>query len=377
MRSLMDRYAVARERFSLVFLNGVGGMMATIAGLHLIGWLTLVVIIVPQHLAIGARTFDIGLGLTAYVLGIRHSLDADHIAAIDNTTRRLTAKNERTISVGFWFAIGHSTIVFALTTLFALGTQTLASRLFIGRTDLGVLTGAVGAVISGGFLYAIAALNVLSLITAWRQYRCQPPSTDPKLSPERQLAKRGLLNRLLNPLMRLITKPWQMYFVGLLFGLGFDTVTEIALLVLSGTGAASGLPWYAILCLPTLFAAGMSIIDTIDGSLMNIAYKWAIARPAGSFYYNLAITALSVAAALAIGTLEILGLIADRLHLRGALWRWIAAVDLMWAGVAIVGLFIATWSAALFIWKIPRAARSLVSPLWRKSARAAGGCPPK
>lgn len=171
--------------------------------------------------------------------------------------------------------------------------------------------------------------------------------------------------------MRLITKPWQMYFVGLLFGLGFDTVTEIALLVLSGTGAASGLPWYAILCLPTLFAAGMSIVDTIDGSLMNIAYKWAITRPTARIYYNLAITALSVAVALAIGTLEILGLIADRLHLRGAFWRWIAAVDLMWAGVAIVGLFIATSSVALFIWKIPRAARGLVPPLWRKNTRAA------
>ena len=371
MRPLMNRFAVSGGRFRLVLLNGAGGMMATIAGLHLLGWLTLVLVIVPQHLTIGARTFDIGLGITAYMLGIRHSLDADHIAAIDNTTRRLTAKSERTISVGFWFAIGHSTIVFALTTLLALGTQTLASRLVIGRSDLGVLAAAVGTVISAGFLYAIAALNVLSLITTWRQYRCQPPSTDPMLNPEGQLAKRGLLNRLLNPLMRLVAKPWQMYFVGLLFGLGFDTVTEIALLVLSGTGAASGLPWYAILCLPTLFAAGMSVIDTIDGSLMNVAYKWAIARPAGRIYYNLAITALSVAVALAIGTLEILGLIADRLHLHGAFWRWIAAVDLMWAGVAIVGLFIATSSVALFIWKLPQAARSLVPPLWRKGTRAA------
>ncbi len=344
-----------------LFFNGVGGMLAAIAGLHLIGWLTLIVIIVPQHLAIGARTFDIGLGFTAYMLGIRHALDADHIAAIDNTTRKLTAKNERTISVGFWFAIGHSSVVFALTMLFALGAQTLASTFFKGEGDFRVLMGVVGAVISGGFLYAIAALNVLSLITTWRQYRHQRPSTDPDMNPERQLEKRGLLNRILNPLMKLITKPWQMYFVGLLFGLGFDTVTEMALLILSGTGAASGLPWYAILCLPTLFAAGMSIIDTVDGSFMNIAYKWAIARPTGRMYYDLAITALSVAVALAIGTLEILGLIADRLHLRGALWRWVAAVDLMWAGVAVVVLFVVTWGAALFIWKIQQVARRHVS----------------
>jgi high-affinity nickel-transport protein len=365
-----EQYASARRRFDFVLLNGVGCMIAAIAGLHLIGWLTLIVIIVPQHLAIGARTFDIGLGITAYVLGIRHALDADHIAAIDNTTRKLTARNERSTSVGFWFAIGHSSVVFFLTILFALGTQTLASEFFRGGSGFRVVTGAVGTLISGGFLYAIAALNMLSLVTTWRQYRCKRPGTDAEMDSEHQLEKRGLLNRLLNPLMKLMTKPWQMYFVGLLFGLGFDTVTEIALLVLSGTGAASGLPWYAILCLPTLFAAGMSIIDTIDGSFMNIAYKWAVGRPAGRIYYNLAITALSVTVALAIGTLETLELIADRLHLRGAFWRWIAAVDLNCVGLAIVGLFIFTWGVALLISKIPQITRNHVAPPWCHRADA-------
>jgi high-affinity nickel-transport protein len=349
MRAASDRYASARQRFRLAFDNGVGGIMAAIAGLHLIGWVTLIVIIVPQHLAIGAGTFDIGLGITAYVLGIRHALDADHIAAIDNTTRKLTAKNERATSVGFWFAIGHSSVVFALTLLLALGVQTLASEYLRGGSDFRVVMGVVGTVISSGFLYAIAALNMLSLVTTWRQYRGKRLGASPDMDPGRQLEKRGLLIRLFNPLMKLITKPWQMYFVGLLFGLGFDTVTEIALLVLSGAGAASGLPWYAILCLPTLFAGGMSMVDTIDGSFMNIAYKWAIAKPAGRMYYDLAITALSVSVALAIGMLETLELIADRLHPRGAFWHWIAAVDINRAGVAIVGLFVLTWGLALLI----------------------------
>jgi high-affinity nickel-transport protein len=337
--------------------NGAGGMIATIAALHFIGWITLIVIIVPRHLMIGAKTFDLGLGITAYVLGLRHALDADHIAAIDNTTRKLTAKRERTMSVGFWFAIGHSSIVFVLTMVLALGTRTLTGAAFGTKDDLRLLMGTVGTVISGGFLYGIAALNLLSLVTTWRQYRHGRPGFDPHGDPEHELEKRGVLNRLLNPLMRLITKPRQMFFVGLLFGLGFDTVTEISLLVLSGTGGTSGLPWYAILCLPTLFAAGMTILDTIDGSFMNAAYQWSIARPAGRIYYNLAITALSVVVAVAIGTGETLALIADRLHPRGVFWHWITAVDLNCVGLAIVGLFGLTWSVALLISMIPRIAR--------------------
>jgi high-affinity nickel-transport protein len=196
-------------------------------------------------------------------------------------------------------------------------------------------------------LYAIAALNMQTLSRTWRRFRLGRTDLPPDDESEKELDKCGLLNRLLRPLMKLVAKPWQMYFIGLLFGLGFDTATEISLLVLSGAGAASGLPWYAILCLPVLFAGGMSIIDTIDGSLMNVAYGWGLARPAARIGYNLAVTTVSVAVALVIGTLEILGLVGNRLRLQGAFWHRIAAIDLNVVGLAIVGLFMFAWGIAL------------------------------
>ena len=318
--------------------RSLGGMIVTIAILHIMGWLTLIGIVAPQHLAVGARTFDIGIGVTAYMLGIRHALDADHIAAIDNTTRQLMTKNERPLSVGFWFAIGHSSVVFVLTILFGFGARTLARPFLDNGSKLHVLTEIIGTIVSVGFLYAIAALNLQTLSRT-----CRQPDDVSEKEPDRC----GLLNRLFGPLMKLVAKPWQMYFIGLLFGLGFDTATEISLLVLSGAGAVSGLPWYAILCLPVLFASGMSVIDTIDGSLMNAAYGWGLARPAARIRYNLAVTALSVAVAFVVGTLEVLGLVGDRLRLQGAFWHRIAAIDLNVVGLAIVGLFIFAWGIAL------------------------------
>jgi high-affinity nickel-transport protein len=327
--------------------RGLGGMIAVIAILHVMGWLTLIGIVAPQHLAIGARTFDIGIGVTAYMLGIRHALDADHIAAIDNTTRQLMTKNERPLSVGFWFAIGHSSVVFVLAVLFGFGARTLARPFLDNGSKLHVLTELIGTIISVGFLYAIAALNMQTLSRNWRQFRFRRTELPPDDASEKALATCGPLNRVFCPLIKLVAKPWQMYFIGLLFGLGFDTVTEISLLVLSGTGAASGLPWYAILCLPVLFASGMSIIDTVDGSLMNIAYGWGLARPAARIGYTLAVTTLSVAVALVIGTLEVLSLIGDRLRLQGAFWHRVAAIDLNVIGLAIVGLFMFAWGIAL------------------------------
>ncbi len=327
-------------------------MVFVIVALHLVGWSTLIGVIVPQHLALGRKTFDIGIGVTAYVLGIRHALDADHIAAIDNTTRKLIGTKERPISVGFWFATGHSTVVFVLAVLFALGARSFAGSFFDKSSESHAVTGMIGTIISGGFLYAIAALNMLALTDIWRQFRRTQTGASSHPESEKELGHFGLLNRLLSPLMKLITRPWQMYFVGLLFGLGFDTVDRDRPLLLSGAGAASGIPWYAILCLPVLFAAGMLLIDTIDGSLMNIAYGWALARPAGRIGYNLAVTALSVTVAFGVGTVETLGLISDRLRLQGVFWRWIAAVDLNCVGPVIVGLFVLAWGAALVASKV-------------------------
>ncbi|HKS49793.1 MAG TPA: HoxN/HupN/NixA family nickel/cobalt transporter [Amycolatopsis sp.] len=332
----------------------VAGMTGFIAALHVIGWFTLVALVVPEHYSLGAKTFGIGIGVTAYTLGMRHAFDADHIAAIDNTTRKLMDEGRRPLSVGFWFSLGHSTVVFGLAFLLALGLKTLAGPVEDDSSALHTVTGLIGAGVSGTFLYVIAIINVVILAGIWRVFRQMRAGRFDEAALEEQLNNRGLMNRLLGRVMRSITRPWQMYPAGLLFGLGFDTATEIALLVLAGSGAASGLPWYAILCLPVLFAAGMSLLDTIDGSFMNFAYGWAFSKPVRKVYYNLTITGLSVAVALIIGTVELLSLLAGKLGLHGGFWDWIGDLDLNLIGFLIVGLFFATWAVALAVWKFGR-----------------------
>jgi high-affinity nickel-transport protein len=289
--------------------------------------------------------------VTAYTLGMRHAFDADHIAAIDNTTRKLMGEGKRPMSVGFWFSLGHSSIVFALAVLLSLGVRALSHPVQDDDSRLHDVTGWIGTTVSGTFLYLIAFLNLVILAGIWKVFRRMRHGDFDEAALEEQLDNRGFMNRLLGRVMKSITKPWQMYPLGLLFGLGFDTATEIALLVLAGSGAASGLPWYAILCLPVLFAAGMCLLDTIDGSFMNFAYQWAFSKPVRKVYYNLTITGLSVAVALLIGTVELLGLVSDKAGLHGAFWDWIGGLDLNVVGYVIVGLFFATWAIALAIWK--------------------------
>ncbi|MER8188591.1 HoxN/HupN/NixA family nickel/cobalt transporter [Kitasatospora sp. NPDC094015] len=332
----------------------VGGMAAFIAALHVIGWFTLVAVVAPEHYSLGEKSFGIGIGVTAYTLGMRHAFDADHIAAIDNTTRKLMSDGQRPLSVGFWFSLGHSTIVFGLALLLSFGIKTLAGPVENDDSQLHNVTGLIGTTVSGTFLYIIAAINLVILVGIWKVFRRMREGQFDEAALEEQLNNRGFMNRLLGRATRSITKPWQMYPLGVLFGLGFDTATEIALLVLAGTGAASGLPWYAILCLPVLFAAGMSLLDTIDGSFMNFAYGWAFSKPVRKVYYNLTITGLSVAVALIIGTVELLGLAAEKLDLHGAFWDWVAGLDLNIIGFVIVGLFFATWIVALAVWKFGR-----------------------
>ncbi|WP_206739180.1 HoxN/HupN/NixA family nickel/cobalt transporter [Streptomyces sp. L2] len=331
-----------------------GAMAAFVLALHVIGWGTLVGIVAPQHYSVGTQSFGVGIGLTAYTLGMRHAFDADHIAAIDNTTRKLMGEGQRPLSVGFWFSLGHSSIVFGLALLLSLGVRTLAGPVQNDDSRLHDVTGLIGTTVSGTFLYVIAAINLVILAGIWKVFRRMRSGDFDEAALEQQLNNRGFMNRLLGRVMKSITKPWQMYPLGLLFGLGFDTATEIALLVLAGSGAASGLPWYAILCLPVLFAAGMSLLDTIDGSFMNFAYEWAFSKPVRKVYYNLTITGLSVAVALLIGTVELLGLLAQKLGLHGAFWNWIAGLDLNTVGFAIVGLFFVTWAIALVVWKAGR-----------------------
>jgi len=332
----------------------VGGMAAFVLALHIIGWFTLVGIVAPEHYSIGEKSFGIGIGVTAYTLGMRHAFDADHIAAIDNTTRKLMGEGQRPLSVGFWFSLGHSSVVFVLALLLSLGVKAVAGPVRDDNSRLHDVTGLIGTTVSGTFLYVIAIINIVIMAGIWKVFRQMRSGHFDEAALEEQLNNRGFMNRLLGRVMKSVTRPGQMYPLGLLFGLGFDTATEIALLVLAGSGAASGLPWYAILCLPVLFAAGMSLLDTIDGSFMNFAYGWAFSKPVRKVYYNLTVTGLSVAVALLIGTVELLGLLAEKLQLHGAFWDWVAGLDLNVLGFVIVGLFLATWIVALLVWKFGR-----------------------
>ncbi|WP_086055606.1 HoxN/HupN/NixA family nickel/cobalt transporter [Protofrankia coriariae] len=334
----------------------VAGMAGVIIGLHVIGWFALIAIVAPRHYHFGAdgQVFGIGLGVTAYTLGLRHAFDADHIAAIDNTTRKLMTDGQRPLSVGFFFSLGHSTIVFALAFLFGIGIRSLAGQVEDDGSTLHAVTGWIGTTVSGGFLYLIAAINFGVLLGILRVFREMRRGRYDEAALEEQLNSRGLMNRLLGRVTRAITRPWQMYPLGVLFGLGFDTATEVALLFLAAGAAGAGLPWYAILVLPILFAAGMSLLDTIDGSFMNFAYGWAFSRPVRKVYYNIMITGLSVAVAFLIGTVELLGILAEKASLTGGFWDWVSGLDLNLLGYFVVALFVLTWAVALLVWKYGR-----------------------
>ncbi|GAA3168127.1 HoxN/HupN/NixA family nickel/cobalt transporter [Blastococcus jejuensis] len=334
-----------RDRGELAVLLGIVAVMTAA------GWTLLAAVVVPQQLDLGGQVFGLGLGVTAYVLGVRHAFDADHIAAIDNTTRRLLAEGRRPLSAGFWFALGHSTVVAVLATAVALGARSVTALADDGsgvRQGLGVL----GAGVSGLFLYLIGALNLVALIGLLRHYRSSRAGRADPAALEEFLERRGLYNRLLRPLMRSIHHPAQLFPVGLLFGIGFDTATEVTLLALAGTGAAAGLPWYAVLVLPLLFTAGMTLFDTLDGAFMIVAYRWAFAEPVRKLFYNLTITGLSVAVALLIGTVQLVGMLHDRLRWRDPVTGWIAGLDLNTVGFLVVGLFAVVWAAAAAYWKV-------------------------
>jgi high-affinity nickel-transport protein len=306
-------------------------LVAAIGGLHLVG-IGLLALTVPQHLTLGAGggAFGVGLGVTAYTLGLRHAFDADHISAIDNTTRKLIADDRRPLTVGFWFSLGHSSVVLALAVLLALGLRGLRADVADDGSGLQHAAGVIGPVVSGSFLVIIGLTNLVTLRGVARQLREAPPAEAPPLTP-------GPVGRLLSRAMRTVDRPWKMYAIGLLFGLGFDTATEIALLATAGAAATGGLPLSAILCLPILFAAGMTLLDTLDGAFMRYAYGWATAEPRRVLHYNFAITGLSVLVALLIGGIELAQVLTDRLD----------GPDLNLAGYVIAALFALTWLAAL------------------------------
>ncbi len=329
----------------------IGALLGVIALMHVVGFAVLVFAIAPHHYRAGTQIFGVGLGLTAYLFGLRHAFDADHIAAIDNTTRKLMADGKRPKAVGFWFAMGHSTLVLVMAVLIMIGARA-AGALSDDKSSTRHVLGFAGTLASGLFLYLIAIMNVIAMIGIYRAFTKLRHGSYSDTEIEAALNDRGFFARLLRPIMNRITRPVQLYPVGALFGLGFDTATEVALLALAGTGAAAGLPWYAVLVVPLLFAAGMTLMDTFDGLLMTAAYDWAFLQPVRKIYYNLAVTGLSIAVALLIGSIELISILHDDLDWVDPITSWISGIDLNNAGLAIVALFAVTWIGAVAYWKL-------------------------
>jgi len=294
--------------------------------------------------------FLLGTAFLAYSFGLRHAFDADHIAAIDNVTRKMMQQGRYPIAAGFFFSLGHSTVVVALSLAVALTTAALQTRF----DTLKVIGSTIGTSISALFLFTIACANILVLIQVWRAL--QAANRGGRLDTEdvdNILAQRGLLGRLLRPAFKLIERSWQLYPLGILFGLGFDTATEVGVLGISAAQAAHGLSMWSILVFPALFTAGMSLMDTTDSTVMVGAYGWAFIKPMRKLYYNIAITFASVVAAVVIGGIEVLGLIGDKFGFEGSLWRAVATLTdhFGMVGYSLVGFFVVCWLASYVLYK--------------------------
>jgi high-affinity nickel-transport protein len=328
-------------------------MFASIAALHVIGFGVFIIFVVPGHY----KGLGIGICILAYTLGARHAFDADHIAAIDNTTRKLMNDRQgvdgarRPLSVGYFFSLGHSTIVVAIGFGFVLAEKAVYGAVSNQNSGLERFGGLFGTIVSATFLYLIAVLNIVILLGIMKVFRSMRSGSFDEVELERQLNNRGLMFRFFGRWMRTIDKEWKMYPVGVVFGLGFDTATEVLLLATTAFFASKGLPWYSIMCLPILFTAGMALLDTLDGCFMNLAYGWAFFNPVRRIFYNLAITGLSIGICFFIGTIEVLGLLPHELHLKGAFWRLMANFNLNAAGYIIVGMFVLTFLGAMAFWR--------------------------
>ncbi len=292
----------------------------------------------------------LGTALLAYGFGLRHAVDADHIAAIDNVTRKLVQQGRQPVTVGLYFSLGHSTVVTVLTVAVAITAASVRNHFH----HLRLIGGVLGTAVSAFFLFVIAAVNLTILVETWRGFRA---ARDGVLEQDAPLAAPGgVMSRLWRGIFRLVEHSWQMYGVGLLFGLGFDTASEIALLGVSAASAARGLSVWAILALPALFSAGMALVDTADSVVMAGAYGWAFVKPIRKLYYNLTITSLSVMVAVLVGGLETLGLLGAHLRSHGAFWRFMASVDRHFdvLGYGIIGLFVLGWLVSLMIYRLRR-----------------------
>ena len=322
----------------------VVSMYALLVGVNVGAWLWALI-------AFHRHPVLLGTALLAYVFGLRHAVDADHIAAIDNVTRKLMQQGKRPVGVGFFFSLGHSTIVFGLSVVIALTSVAIKDRF----SSFQAIGGIIGTSVSAFFLLAISAANLIILVSVYQTF--QHVKRGGKFDDEDlnlTLAKRGFFGRIFRNLFRLIEHSWQMYPVGFLFGLGFDTATEVGLLGIAATEATKGLPVWSILVFPTLFMAGMALIDTTDSILMLGAYGWAFVKPIRKLYYNLTITLVSVLVALLVGGIEVLGLIGDKLKIHGAVWDTIGLLNNNFSvvGFVIIGVFGASWLVSILIYRL-------------------------
>ncbi len=319
------------------------GIYGLLIGMNVLAWLWALTAF-RQHPVL------LGTALLAYGFGLRHAVDADHIAAIDNATRKLMHEKKRPVSVGFFFSLGHSTVVVLASVGVAVATSAMQRRFDYFREVGGV----IGTCVSALFLLAIALMNLIilrSIYKAWRNVKDGGVYVDDDF--DMLLADRGFFARLFRPLFRLITRSWHMFPLGFLFGLGFDTATEIALLGIAATQASQGLSPWSVMVFPVLFSAGMSLVDTLDGHLMLGAYGWAYLKPIRKIYYNMTITLVSVLVAIVIGAIEALGLLSDQLKLQGPVWDAIGTLNDNFGvlGYVIIGIFVLSWVASVMIYR--------------------------
>jgi high-affinity nickel-transport protein len=320
-------------------LGGFGGIILL---LHALGW-GLFALYASRYPAMA------GLGVLAYTFGLRHAFDADHIAAIDNTTRKFLQQGKRSLGTGFFFSLGHSTVVFGLAVSLAIGARAVESRIPTFQHYGGI----IGASVSGFFLWVIGLLNLVVLLDILRIYRDMKRGAFDHEQLEETLMNRGFMGRFFKRFFGMINESWHMYPLGFLFGLGFDTASEIALLAITA-GVATGAhapPFLGIISLPILFAAGMSMMDTADGAFMMQAYGWAFSNPLRKVFYNITVTSLSVAVALFVGTVELVTVMAKQLHLHGAFFDSVVGLNFQTLGYVIVGMFVVAWAGSVIIWK--------------------------
>jgi nickel/cobalt transporter (NiCoT) family protein len=351
------RFRAIRSALEAREWGRLAAMLAFIAAINVLGWGIFVLYVMPHHFDYkgegGSAGLGVGLGVavTAWFLGFRHAFDADHISCIDNTTRKLMADGKRPLGSGFFFSFGHSTVIVAVGIGITVAARAVFGAVVNPSSAYETAGGAIGTAVSAGFLYLIAVLNLIVLAGIFKVFREMRSGTYDEAELEAQLQARGLMYRFFGRFMKSINHTWQLYFVGLVFGIGFDTTTEVVLLAATAYAAIQGLPYFAVLALPFLFAGGMMLFDTLDGAFMNFAYGWAFARPVRKVYYNLVITGLSIGAAFIIGTIELLGVLTTELHLHGGFWDVMANFNINVAGFCIAALFVLVWAAALAYWR--------------------------